>query len=280
MYFYFRYYFKALIGNFNVDYTSNETKDGFELSFKDDFDETEIDWKKWNKWWSDGNGCDPAQTAAVSSLDCISLENSILKLMTIRNDDPATVDQFLCKSGQLVSMYDTGCENGEKTSKGYQQNYGYFETRCKVPAKGKLFWPAFWLWGNTWPPEIDIFEFMSTEDIHTDHTKGISITTHWGYDGKQNSSRLFGSMLGRSYRKLFGISVNWDEHFHVYACNWTPHYIDWYIDDIRVYRNIYNVPSNQMSITIGIGAWVDQPPTDADLPGEFLVDYMKAYKKV
>jgi beta-glucanase (GH16 family) len=278
-FFYLRFYFNALVGGFNSDYNTSEIKKGFSLSFKDDFNGSEINWSKWNKWWSDGNGVDPTQTAAITSLDCISLQNSILKLITLRNDDPLTSNKFPCKSGQLVGMYDTYCNGGIKEIKGYEQNYGYYEIRCKVPINGKKFWPAFWVWGDMWPPEIDFFEFMSSQDIGTNHTKGISFTTHWGYDGKQNKSFLFGGKLGRTYRKLFGISVNWDEHFHVYGCNWTPHYIDWYIDNIRVYRNIYNIPSNRMSITIGIGAWIEQPPTDEELPGELLVDYIRAYLK-
>jgi hypothetical protein len=55
-FFYFRFYLKALVGGFNSDYNTNEIKNGFSVSFKDDFDGTEIDWTKWNKWWSDGNG--------------------------------------------------------------------------------------------------------------------------------------------------------------------------------------------------------------------------------
>jgi transcriptional/translational regulatory protein YebC/TACO1 len=40
-FFYFRYYFKVLIGSFNQDYSSDETKNGLVLAFKDDFDGVE-----------------------------------------------------------------------------------------------------------------------------------------------------------------------------------------------------------------------------------------------
>lgn len=276
-YFYFRYYCKALRNKFNRDYTSDKTKSGFQISFEDDFNGTDIDWTKWNKWNSMGNGQDRSNTPAISSLDCLRVENGLLYLTTEKNTDPQT-SEFPLKCGVLYSQYDSWCENGTEMTKGYEQNYGYYEIRCKVPPQGKLFWPAFWLWGQTWPPEIDIFEFMSTEDIGTSHTKGISMTTHWGYQGKQNSSNYFGSQIGRTYRKLFGISVNWDENYHVYACNWTPQYIDFYIDDVRVYRNIYNVPSNKMSIQINITGYNEQLPKDSDLPGVYIVDYVRAYK--
>ena len=36
-------------------------------------------------------------------------------------------------------------------------HHGYFEIEAKLPT-GYALWPAFWMYGSPWPPEIDIFE--------------------------------------------------------------------------------------------------------------------------
>jgi beta-glucanase (GH16 family) len=157
----------------------------------------------------------------------------------------------------------------ETKVKGWQQQYGYFEIRCKVPPKGKMFWPAFWLWGNDWPPEIDIFEFMAKEDVETGNSSEISMTLHWG-----QGNDVYHGQLGR---KLKG--VNWDENYHIYACKWEWDSVTFYIDNVAVYKNIYNVASNKMSILISNGASWDYIPQASDLPGIFYVDYVRAYQQ-
>lgn len=279
IFYYIRFWYSVFTSNFNQDYNTDKYKNGWEITFEDDFNTPEINWNRWNKWWSENNG-DPLQTAADPSLDCLIWDGSSnIILRTIKNNELPS--PFPCKTGYLYSAYDSWVnESGERLSKGWEQAFGYFEIRCKPPKQGKLFWPAFWLWGNTWPPEIDIFEFMSKEDIGEDHTKGISFTSHWGYEGKEIKTGFFGTQLGKTYRKLFGSSVNWDEYYHVYACKWSPYCIKWYIDDKCVYQTIYNIPTNKMSICVSNGAYVNEPPTDSDLPGDFTVDYVRAYKRI
>lgn len=274
--FYFvSFWFRVMRGKYNRDYESTIDKKDYTLTFEDEFNESEIDWTKWNKWWSE-NG-DPEKTGAEPSIDCLLLDGENLTIRTIKNDNPESPYPY--KSGILFGAYDSWWENGVRKEKGWQQMFGYFEIRCKPPKQGKAFWPAFWLWNNTWPPEIDIFEFMSTKDIGKDYTKGISFTSHWGYSGKENPSGYFGTQLGKSFRKFLWLSVDWDKHFHVFACKWTPHAIKWYIDDKCVYQHIYNIPTTQMSIVVNNGALKGHEIEDKDLPGDFIVNYVRAYQK-
>lgn len=270
-----RFWITVIFNRYNTNYYSSKNKKGWELTFEDDFDSDEIDWGVWSKWWSDGNGTDRTKTSAISSLDCLELDGDThLIIKTEKNNDPSSI--YPLKSGRLFSSY------SEKFGvHGFQQMFGYFETRCKPPKQGILFWPAFWLWNNTWPPEIDVFEFMSEKDIGKDYTKGISFTTHWGYLGKEHYNGFFGSQLGKTLRRtlLFLTTPKWNEKFHVYACKWTPYSIKWYIDDLCVYRHIYNIPTTQMSILLSSSPGVEHIPTDDDLPGEFIIDYVRVYKK-
>ena len=99
--------------------------------------------------------------------------------------------------------------------------YGRMEARIKLPA-GVGTWPAFWLLGtdistNTWPDcgEIDIME-----------AKGSLPST------------TFGTIHGPGYFGGGGISggttlpAPLSENYHVYAIEWKPNSIEWYIDDL------------------------------------------------
>lgn len=104
--------------------------------------------------------------------------------------------------------------------------YGRMEARIKLPA-GVGTWPAFWMLGtdsstNIWPDcgEIDIME-----------AKGSLPNT------------TFGTVHGPEYFGGGGISggttlqTPLSEGYHVYAINWKPNSIEWYIDDV-LYHSI------------------------------------------
>lgn len=239
-------------------------KDGWEITFLDDFTEDEIDWKKWNKWHSTHTEHTPDEVAGESSLDCIELKDGFLHLYV--KDNPE--GPYKLKRGWLNTAV-------WKDTVGFAQQYGYYEIRCKPPTQGLKWWPAFWLYGSTWPPEIDIFEFMSPSDVGKNYTKGISLTTHFGNPGKKDNSKFFGGQLGRTYNN----TIDWSKEFHTYAVLWEWNYVEWYIDNVPVYRQIYNVPQNKMSVIVNTAGHLDYLPEKSELPGEFIVDYIRVYKK-
>ena len=49
------------------------------------------------------------------------------------------------------------------SQKSFKQQYGRFECRMTIPHE-KYVWPAFWMWGSTWPPEIDVHELYGGKD--------------------------------------------------------------------------------------------------------------------
>jgi beta-glucanase (GH16 family) len=264
-FYYFRYFYNVKHGHYNKDYTSPKDKNGYVLKFEDDFNNADINWSLWNRWYSNGDSINPDTASYIPQVDCLNVENGILKMKVDKNTNP-NFPQIQYKAGNLY------------TSGNYTQNYGWFEICCKVPAKGKMFWPCFWLWGNSWPPEIDIFEFMDKEDVNTEHTSSMSMTVHWGLDNKMNKSNYFSSQLMRTLKRFFGIKLNFDEHFHTMAIDWTPEYIDFYLDDIKIYRAIYFIPSNKMGIEAGVSVSdLSVKPQDKDLPAYFLIDYIRAY---
>jgi len=240
------------------------SKNGWKLTFEDNFDGTEVDFEnKWNKYYSTTPGHLPDVVACEPKLDCIEVKDGYLHLYTKDNPD----SDYALKTGNLFSAPYGG--------KYFEQAFGYFEIRCKPPKQGLKFWPAFWLYGNSWPPEIDIFEFMSGSDIGKNYTKGISFTTHFGTPGKKGMKGFFGTQLGRELKS----KVDWSEDFHTYACRWEWNYIEWYIDNVAVYKTIFNIPTNKMSICVNNAGYLGHLPEKDELPADFVVDYIRVYER-
>ncbi len=110
--------------------------------------------------------------------------------------------------------------------------YGYLEFKAKVPLQ-KGCWPCIWMLPENnaygiWPRsgEIDIME--SSMNVWQDKVYGTA-HCYAGYGGNPVKS------TGVTVKKL-------NKRWHVYAINWTPEGITWYIDGkvISEYRNPHN----------------------------------------
>lgn len=153
--------------------------------------------------------------------------------------------------------------------------YGRFEARMKLP-KGEGFWPAFWMMPKTelrWPlaGEIDILE-------NSGHTpERILGAIHFGelWPGNVHYSE---SLLS---------PVPWTEDFHVYALEWRPGDIRWFVDDkqyghatprdIAPYPWVFDERRFYLILNLALGGSLGSDIKASDLPGELVVDYVRAY---
>jgi len=160
----------------------------------------------------------------------------------------------------------------------FEPTYGRFEARIKLPW-GQGIWPAFWLLGADidsvgWPQcgEIDIMEYRGQEPsiIHG--------TTHgpvyYGNNGITMSYELFNSRF--------------DLDFHLFAIEWGPDYIDWYVDDV-FYHSVTPVDLTGewvfdhpfyiiLNLAVG-GNYVGPPNQNTVFPQSMLVDYVRVYEE-
>lgn len=160
--------------------------------------------------------------------------------------------------------------------------YGRFETRAKVPA-GQGLWPAFWMLPTNSPyggwassGEIDIVETINLA------TAAFG-TIHYGAPWPGNVSSG-GNRPG-----------TWSDGFHVYAIEWEPDEIRWYVDGVRYNR----VTSSTWYSTLGAGNtrapfdvqfhlllnlavggnWPGSPNGFTTFPNTFQVDYVRVSQR-
>ena len=158
--------------------------------------------------------------------------------------------------------------------------YGRIEVRAKIPG-GRGTWPAIWLLGVNrsklgWPKcgEIDIMEEVGfDEDVLTAnvHTYG--------------SAKLKTENIKKGWRRKI---ENACADFHVYALEWTPQSLKFFIDG--KFLGEYPRPKNPdywhfdkpmyllMNLAIG-GSWGGKKGIDdAIFPAKYYIDYVRYYK--
>jgi beta-glucanase (GH16 family) len=169
-----------------------------------------------------------------------------------------------------------------KTQGPFDQAYGRFEARIKIPA-GQGMWPAFWMLGNNitsvgWPAcgEIDIMENIGKEP-------GI---IHGSLHGPSTTART--SDATAPFNLPAG--QNFSHAFHLYAVEWEPATIRFYVDS-----NLYATFTQSqwpaggawvfdhpffllLNLAVG-GDWPGPPDDSTVFPQQMLVDYVRVYAK-
>jgi beta-glucanase (GH16 family) len=243
--------------------TPDLTRDGWALVWHDEFEGPEINADVWTHeigghGW--GNGENQYYT---DDPDNAFIEDGMLVIQALERN-------YLGKpftSARLTTQ-------GKLT-----QQYGRIEARIQIPT-GKGIWPAFWMLGENydtvgWPRsgEIDIMENIGSEPwvVHG--------TLHGpGYSG--------GSGVGAAYR--LPDRSPFHANFHVYAVEWEPQEIRWYVDD-ALYSTItparlpgdwvYDQPFFMiLNVAVG-GRWPGYPDASTEFPQRMLVDYVRIYER-
>ena len=73
--------------------------------------------------------------------------------------------------------------------------------------------------------------------------------------------------------------------FHIYAVEWTPTHIDFFIDNVKT-KTIPQSPQYPMQFMLGMfelpfdGAWNGQYNPDDPYPKSFAIDYVRGYQPI
>lgn len=153
----------------------------------------------------------------------------------------------------------------------FKFTYGYMEIRAKVNnVKGT--WPAFWaITEGKYDNEIDIFEILGNQP------NTVFLTHHYDTDGVKQS---------KQQQAAWKSPTSFADDFHVFAANWEPDAITWYVDGVERFKftdaaNISNRP-NYLLVDLAIGgegSWPGLPDSSSVFPNYLQVDYVRVWKK-
>lgn len=169
--------------------------------------------------------------------------------------------------------------SGRITTAGKREfKYGRYEARIRAPI-GQGIWPAFWLLGAnittvSWPQsgEIDIFEYRGQEPSINHGTMHGP-----GYSG--------GGGITRKYTLPAG---GFNDDFHVFAVEWEPNEVRWYVDDSLYHlvrkgdqrgewvfdHDFYII----LNVAVG-GGFVGPVGSGTVFPQQLTVDYVRVFQR-
>jgi len=220
---------------------------GYVLHWADEFEGGVLDPRKWAV-----RGVGPRALGFVSP-EAVRVEGGLLKLGAVRKD------------GKIL-LGAVGTEGR------FMTRYGFFECRAQVQ-RSKGVWAAFWIQSPLiakgedpamYGAEIDIMECFRKlgPDI-------VSHNVHWAYGPNQKTTRGM-----QSHLKGVG------EGFHTFALEWTPDKYVFFVDGMRFYEVKQGVSRIEEYLILSM----EIPSKEEEIretvfPDEFLVDYVRVYKK-
>ena len=233
----------------------------------DDFDGVAVDTDKW--WLADSGGWGGGAELQYYRPENAAVAGSVL---TITIDDDGYGGYAYTSARLETARVDTPAD--QKAS----WRYGRVEVRAKLP-KTKGMWPAIWLYPanliyGAWPlsGELDIMELKGSAP------ETVYMTAHYGNPAAQDRS---------TYTLPSG---DFSDDYHVFAIEWEPCVIRWYVDDVEK-KEVSSWYSSQgafpapfdhpfgviLSVAVG-GTWDGSPDGTTVFPQTMLVDYVRVYQ--
>lgn len=255
--------FKILSGLGLDKRESSENKRGLNLTFSEYFNDISWDYNGYDKW----------KIGEVFGLYHPEKNNVYYGPPSIKTIDDKKYGVFTVKYNpksfdDLKIPFEVSLLSSQRS---FKQQYGRFECRMNLPTE-KGVWPAFWLWGSPWPPEIDVIESYGKENGLTSNIQKCNI-----WSRKNNKATNIGSKP---------IKLK-DTDFQEFAVEWRKGSIKFYTNGILVcqYTNkkeldvLYNRKDTGMWVVINHSIqekYVSRYETD--YYSEFLVDYIRCYQ--
>lgn len=245
---------------------------GWRLVWQDEFDGSRIDPQKWNFEVNGGGGGNNELQYYTDRPQNASVAGGVLTIQ-------ALAERYCAADGcrDYTSARLTTRNKGDWL-------YGRVEVRARLPG-GQGLWPAIWMLPTDWAyggwaasGEIDILEAVNAGASGGNTIHG---TLHYGAPWPNNTYK------GGSTVPASSIVDN----FHVYAVEWEPAQIRFYVDG-RLYHTAtdwwssggaFPAPFNKrfhllLNVAVG-GNWPGSPNASTRFPQTMQVDYVRVYQK-
>jgi hypothetical protein len=251
-------------------------KPGYRLEWNDEFEGPELDASKWVPYYL------PHWSSRERSRPSYALREGTLVLQITEDQQPwcpefdgdvkasciqtglfagpigSTLGQLHFKDYLIVREAQTNVQL-------YTPRFGYFECRAKgIDTPGSLV--SLWMIGYEDTPErsgeINMFEIFGA-DVHSG-----TATVRYGIHPWKDPG-----LTEEFCQDRLDMDVM---QFHVYAFEWTPDHIDFFIDNQKT-RRMHQSPAYPMQFMLSI---YELPGADrhTTYPQEFVVDYIRAYQ--
>ncbi len=266
-----------------TDFPANPVeKPGYILEFSDEFDEPVLDTRKWLPFYL------PHWSSRAQSAPNYSLQNNHLILQITEQQQPwcpafdgevkcssIQTGQFSGPPGSSVGQHRFNPANivreAQENVRTYTPQYGYFEMRAKA-VKSLPNHVALWMIGyedaQERSGEIAVFEIMGAYIQPSSSRVGHGVR-RWADPLLEDAF----------YEDFFPIDA---AQFHIYAVEWLPTHLDFYIDNQRI-KTIPQSPNYPMQFMLSIyelPVHVSESDPSQTYPKEFVIDYFRAYQPV
>jgi beta-glucanase (GH16 family) len=235
----------------------DEPKRGWVLTFSDEFDGPDIDTAKW---------------------EVLTRKDSHNEEKQYYLPEQASIVDGRLRITSTNEPYEGKAYRSARLESWHAQAYGRFEARAKIPTT-KGIWPAFWLLPRTgnWPHdgEIDIMEH------HGSNMEEVNCAYHFANDDGQHAY-VFQSY---SIKDAQGGNIRFPDGFHLYAAQWSPDELVFYVDGVEYYRvdrKAVPITDTPMSVILNtaVGGWFDGDPDGSTVfPQHFDIDYVRVYQR-
>ena len=251
-------------------------KPGYVLEWNDEFEGSELDPRKWIRYylqqWSSRERSAPRYTLQDGHLVLQIVEEQPPWCPEFDGEVKASCIQtglfagpLGSKAGQLHFNPDLVVREAQTNQQLYTPQYGYFECRAKAT--------------NTYGNHVALL-MIGYEDT-PEKCGEINMFEIFGREVGSASSVVRYGIHPWSDPKLtdefFHVPLPIDAtQFHIYAHEWSPAYVDFYIDGQKI-RRIDQSPDYPMQLMLSI---YELPDVDrsAAYPKEFVVDYIRGYQ--
>jgi beta-glucanase (GH16 family) len=242
-----------------MDYNVNGE---WRLVFSDEFEGRVLDTSKWTAIVRGSSWNNEVQAYTPEN---VTVEDGILALTSRKQDwtGPSNLPYHPEYPRTVTKHYTSGLVN---TSGKHFWTYGRFTIRAKAcRTKGMLI--AIWMIPESgqWPPEIDIAEVTGHE------TKTLYMTNHYG---SQETHR---------YKQgTHTADADLADDFHIYAVEWEPGVLRWYLDNRLCFTSKTAVPAIPMHLILcpAVGPdWTGKPDDRSLFPQRFEIDWVRVYQK-
>lgn len=249
-------------------------KEGYNLIFSDEFEEEKIDTKRWLPQYfphstTIASACQTTYRIEDGKL-CLYIdedtgnfsESTEMKVSSIQTIEKNNLHPNTANVTNVVPYESFACQ------------YGYFEMRAKMPSCGGGGHVAWWLIGTQDDARAD--GTMSDQNGEIDIVEAsfeypnvFSPKVH-AWDDKDL----------HAFEHPVGLEGTYDDSYHVYAMEWTPDGLTFYVDGKEICSTT-NSPQYRMGMFLGIYTdCVSFTGAANDVyPKEFWVDYIRVYQK-